>query len=507
MYKPEVDIELYLRNVNQYKWLITLMFIVTALALAIAGYNKQKVYSSYSTLELGSETLIKPLIEDGAVTTNSKSIADRAEELVFSRKLMGELARRLGAVDGEIDTQADEISLNQIQNRVSMNQRGDNYIQLVFEDADPFVAKQGAEQILELYMSEETQSRESGAGEAYEMLDEQVQRIEGELSEAEELLKSYKNEKLEGGVTSEADVNRQMISIQSELSQAKLDLRESEIQYSTLSRQLESEARDTVNVGKQSGIQKRIDTLDGKLAELRTNYYDDYPDIVELKREIANQKTLLRNEKNKAKNNRGLDDSVYLNEAYQEMKLNRNNAKTRMDTMRIRVSELEKNLIELQERGKTVLVVDAKLSQLQREYETKQSNYVDYKARLERARMTKSLASDTRQSDITIYEAPFLPVSPSGLRFMHYLLGGLMLGLGLPLGLIYLLQFFSQQVKSKDMLTDMGIPVLVSMGKVKTHVDHRVERIDKSLRYILLAGTLVILTTMVMFKVLARGGM
>ena len=506
MYRPEVDIELYLRNVNQYKWLITLMFIVTALALAIAGYNKQKVYSSYSTLELGSETLIKPLIEGAAETAKSKTIADRAEELVFSRKLMGELARNLGAVDGEIDTQTEEIALNQIQSRVSMNQRGDNYIQLVFEDADPFTAKQGAEQILELYMAEESQSRVGGASEAYEMLDEQVQRIEAELTEAEELLKSYKNEKLDGGVTTEADINRQMISLQGELSQAKRDLRESEIQYSTLSRQLESEARETVNVGKQSGIQKTIDSLEAKLAELRTNYYDDYPDIVELKREISNQKQLLRSEKSKARNTSDLDDSVYLNEAYQEMKLNRNNAKTRMDTMRIRVSELEKNIKQLQEQGKTVLVVDAKLSQLQREYETKQGNYVDYKARLERARMTKSLATDSRQSDITIYEAPFLPVSPSGLRFMHYLLGGLVLGIGLPLGLIYLLQFFSQQVKSREMLTDMGIPVLVSMGKVKTQVDHRVERIDKSLRYILLAGSLVILTTMVMFKVFARGG-
>lgn len=505
MYKPEIDIELYLRNVNQYKWLITLMFVVTSLALAIAGYNKEKVYSSYSTLELGSETIITPIIGEGAVTAASKSIADRAEELVFSRKFMGELARRMEVVDGEVDTQTEEIAVNLIQSRVSMNGQGDNYIQLLFEDADPYVAKKGAEQVLELYMAEETSSRESGAGEAYDMINEQVQRIESELAESEEQLKAYKNEKIDSGFSSEDDINRTMISYQSELTQAKLDLSESEIQYATLSRQLESEARETVNVGMQSEIQKRIDLLNLNLAELRTNYYDDYPDIVEVKREIANQKALLRKEKTRAKNTRDIDDRVYLNEAYQEMKLNRNAAKTRMDTLRTRVSGLEKNIVTLQQKGKAVLVVDAKLAKLNRDYDTKQGNYVDFKARLETARMTQSLATDSRQSDITIYEAPFLPVSPSGLRFMHYLLGGLMLGLGLPLGLIYLLQFFSQQVKSKDMLTDMGIPVMVSMGKVKTQVDTRVEKIDKSLRYMLVGGTFLVLATMVVFKVLGRG--
>ncbi len=507
MYKPEIDLELYLRNVNQYKWLLATMFAVTALSLAVTGYSKEKIYSSYSTLELGSETLIKPLIQDAAVTTESRTIANRAEELVFSRKIMGELARRLGEVSGEIDTPAEEIALNRIQSNVSLTQSGQNYIQLMFEDTDRFAAKRGAEEILDLYLSEESQSRESGAGEAYDMLSEQVQRIELELAAAEELVKTYKNEKLDSGVTSEADINRRLISMQTDLQQAELDFKESSIQYQTLSNQLETEARETVNVGMQSGIQKRIDALEVKLAELRTNYYDDYPDIVELKREIANQKALLRKEKANARNTGGVDDRVYLNDAYQEMKLNKNAAKTRMDTMRTRVGELRKNIAELQVMGKTVTNVDAKLAQLERDYDSKQRNYADFKDRLERARMTKSLAADDRQSDITIYEEPFLPVSPSGLRFVHYLFGGLILGMLLPLGLIYLLQFFSQQIKAREMLTDMGIPVLGMMGKVKTQVDHRVERIDKLMRYVMIGGTFLVLAGMVIFKALGRGGL
>ena len=321
------------------------------------------------------------------------------------------------------------------------------------------------------------------------------------------MVKTYKNEKLDSGVTSEADINARLISMQTNLQDAELDFKEASIQYQTLSRQLESEARETVNVGTQSGIQKRIDSLELTLSELRTNYYDDYPDIVELKREIANQKTLLRREKANAQNSGSVDDRVYLNEAYQEMKLNRNEAKNRMNTMQVRVSELRKNIVKLQEKGKTVTDYDAKLAQLERDYDSKQRNYAAYKNDLEKARMTKSLATDDRQSDITIYEEPFLPVAPSGLRFIHYLFGGLILGILLPLGLIYLLQFFSQQIKAREMLTDMGIPVLGMMGKVKTQVDYRVERVDKLMRYVLIAGTLIVLTAMVIYKALGEGGL
>ena len=507
MYKPEIDLELYLRNINQYKWLLAVMFAVTALSLAVTGYSKEKVYASYSTLELGTETLIKPLIGEKAVSTSSQVIASRAEELVYSRTIMSELARRLGVVSGEIDTPAEEIALNRIEANVTLTESGQNYIQLMYEDTDRFAAKRGAEEILDLYLSEESQSRETGAGEAYDILSEQVQRLELELSAAEQLVKTYKNEKLDSGVTSEADINARLISMQTNLQDAELDFKEASIQYQTLSRQLESEARETVNVGTQSGIQKRIDSLELTLSELRTNYYDDYPDIVELKREIANQKTLLRREKANAQNSGSVDDRVYLNEAYQEMKLNRNEAKNRMNTMQVRVSELRKNIVKLQEKGKTVTDYDAKLAQLERDYDSKQRNYAAYKNDLEKARMTKSLATDDRQSDITIYEEPFLPVAPSGLRFIHYLFGGLILGILLPLGLIYLLQFFSQQIKAREMLTDMGIPVLGMMGKVKTQVDYRVERVDKLMRYVLIAGTLIVLTAMVIYKALGEGGL
>ena len=146
------------------------MFAVTALSLAVTGYSKEKVYASYSTLELGTETLIKPLIGEKAVSTSSQVIASRAEELVYSRTIMSELARRLGVVSGEIDTPAEEIALNRIEANVTLTESGQNYIQLMYEDTDRFAAKRGAEEILDLYLSEESQSRETGAGEAYDIL-------------------------------------------------------------------------------------------------------------------------------------------------------------------------------------------------------------------------------------------------------------------------------------------------------------------------------------------------
>ena len=53
----------------------------------------------------------------------------------------------------------------------------------------------------------------------------------------------------------------------------------------------------------------------------------------------------------------------------------------------------------------------------------------------------------------------------------------------------------------------MGIPVLGMMGKVKTQVDYRVERVDKLMRYVLIAGTLIVLTAMVIYKALGEGGL
>jgi hypothetical protein len=102
-----------------------------------------------------------------------------------------------------------------------------------------------------------------------------------------------------------------------------------------------------------------------------------------------------------------------------------------------RISEAKRQLQQELERGRRVHGGEATLAELTRDYQVNRDIYQDLLKRRENARVSMNLDKEKQGLTIKIQEPATLPLSPSGLRFLHFVIGGLALGVLLPFGLLY----------------------------------------------------------------------
>src|SRR5256885_5323916 len=104
---------------------LVLLFAVIALAGLAAGLFWPKKYFASTTILVQESNIIKPLMEGRAVTTGNADRAAIAREVIFSRKIMGEILRGGGWMDNKPSAIEQERLIHEIRNRTAItNLRG-----------------------------------------------------------------------------------------------------------------------------------------------------------------------------------------------------------------------------------------------------------------------------------------------------------------------------------------------------------------------------------------------
>jgi len=119
------------------------------------------------------------------------------------------------------------------------------------------------------------------------------------------------------------------------------------------------------------------------------------------------------------------------------------------------------------------------LSKLTRNYQVNQEIYQDLLRQMERARVSRNLDKENQGLTFKIQEPAKIPLLPTGLRFMHFMLAGLVLGIGVPVGLIYVMLQIDPRIRfSKIISEELNIPVLAEISKISSASDLRKAKIN-----------------------------
>lgn len=474
-YSVETDYKLFQRNLMQYKWFLTTMFAAIAISIVVVGYLAPKQYTSYSTLILGGETVIAPLMDGAAVSTgDTQDWSKVAREILFSRTTITQLMQNLGFLEGSIETQEDEVLFNQFKANIEVSLVGENrYLKISFSDEDPQYAKEVATNLTNIFIDGIHNYHVEESEDAFEFIDSQVKTYHEKLRVAEERLKDFKIQSLETGASSETAVSKRLDRLQELLDQSKLDLREALIQKNSIDRQLSGEVKSIVSLGRQSQYIKRLTGLQDELSKLRLTYHENYPDIVNLKYQVEDVKRQIVLEKqNQSMDMAGVEDGIKTNKVYQDLKLQLSDVETKVVTMQTRIAETKSNILEERHKGEVVHTSEADFAELSRDYEVNKQLYEDLLKRREAARVSKEIDEQRKGLNVKVYESAFVPLSPSGLRFYHFLVLGLLAGLVLPASLIYMYQLMDSKIKAPELVSSkLKLPVLGSVPDIVNRND------------------------------------
>jgi polysaccharide chain length determinant protein (PEP-CTERM system associated) len=471
------------------------MFTVIALVALVAGMLWPKKYEASTTILAQESSIITPLMEGAASPTANKNRAGIARDVIFSRKVMENILATGGWTATHPTPIEQDRLIEGIKSRTLIQTTHDNLITITYSDSDPKRAFDVTRQFAQLFISESLASKQRESRDAYEFINSQVETYRKKLTDAEDKLKTYRDANADARPGSEADTSTRISQLRTQIESTRMYMMEKQSQEAALASQLNGESE--VNAVQTTGgiYQTQLADLQSQLDTLRLTYTDEYPDVVRLRHQIQDvrqqlaQSDQLKQSAQRAGTPMPLDSNVQMNPLYQQLKIQLAGARGDAAGAAARIGASEAMLQQELERSKRIANSENVTSELTRDYNVNRDVYQDLLKRRENARVSMNLDAEQRGLTFQIQNPAVMPLTPSGLRLMHFSLAGIAMSLAVPIGLLFALVRLDPRVRSAWQLEHAtGLPVLASIPFYPTPRDRRRDRLNNSILILMVAG-------------------
>ena len=472
-----------------------LIFAVIAITALVIGVLWPKKYEASTTILAQESSIITPLMEGAASPTANANRAGMAREVIFSRKVMDEILVAGGWMASHPDPVEQDRLIHEIKSRTVVNISRDNLITISYHDSDPERAFEVTRHFGELFISESLASKKRESRDAFEFIDGQVEAYRKKLTDAENKLKQYREANADARPGSEADTNTRISQLRTQVETAHMDLMEKQSKEAALVAQLSGQS-EVNSVQTAEGVyQAQLADLQAQLNKLLLTYTPEYPDVVRTRHQMDDlQKQLAKIEQQKqAARLSGtpttLDDHAQFNPLYQQLKSQLSALRADIAATAARMNASESMLQSELERSKRIANSEDVTSELTRDYNVNRDVYQDLLKRRENARVSMNL--DAKQQGLTfrVQNPAVMPLTPSGLRFMHFGLAGMFLALAVPCGLLFGIARFDPRIRTAAQLElTTGMKPLATIPFYPTPGDRRRERLRNLLLAVIVLG-------------------
>jgi len=469
-YTIQEQIDVMLKECLKYRKHIVIGFVVTSLVLLAVGVIWPKRYKAESLIYVDNRSVIKPLMKGTAVSSESKDIARNAKEIILGSKILDKVMKVAGwAGVGTAPNQIESI-VEEIKKKTVIKKVGDTLIRIEFTDKNPkrayLTTKSMAENFIDIGKVNKVEESRS----AYDFIEKQAAEYLEKLTTVDKKIKDFLVENPDARPGTQEKVTNHIAELKRKYEETTLLLREEQIRRKSIQKQLSGEAAMTISQSKEGKYNKKITEMETQLENLLLTYTDTYPDVIRLRRQIKDVKQNLADEisqRNKAikdaeKSGKSyFDSSIATNPIYQQLRANLSESETNIATYETRNVEMKSMLDAEYDRMRRIQDGDAMMQALTRDYQVNEEIYQDLLKRRENARVSRSLDTEQKGSTFNILEPAKLPLNPSGLRFLHFIVLGMVAGLMMPLGIVFMLTQIDGKIRSARYITEkLGVVVL-----------------------------------------------
>jgi polysaccharide chain length determinant protein (PEP-CTERM system associated) len=442
-------------------------------------------YEASARIFVDTQSILKPLMSGLAVQPNVEQQVMMLSRTLISRPNVEKLIR-MADLDLNIKGKAEQEALiDEVTKGLKIQSVGrDNLYTLSYRDTEPGKAQRVVQALVSIFVESSLGNKRQDSDSARKFIDEQIRNYETKLQEAESRLKEFKLRNIEMQTGEGKDSLGRMSEIMSQLSQARLELKEVENSREALKKQIlglttGNKDSDGVNSVSMPELDGRIEAQRRNLDALLQRYTEQHPDVVNTRRVIRELEEQKRREVAELRKSAMNNPSSLAGNSSAGLELQRSLAMSdaAVATLRTRVSEYESRYKKMTELMKTQPQLEAEFTQLNRDYDIHKKNYEQLVSRRESAELSGDLEAAGSVADFRLIDPPRAsnkPVAPN--RTLLFPLGLL---LGLAAGLF--VAFAASQIRpvffdGKSLREVTGLPLLGTVSLIPNEARRLKER-------------------------------
>lgn len=472
-----------LHGMWQRRWVgIAAAWAIAVIGAAGIGLLKDR-YEASARVYVDTQTVLKPLMAGLAFQPDiDQQVKMLARTLISHPNVEQILKSPEVGLDQPSAVKLDQ-AVEKLKSQIKFEPSGQNLYSISYRDADGARARRLVEKLVTLFVESNAREKQRDSKEASRFIDEQIASYESKLSEAENRLKDFKLRNF--GVTGVAnqDYFARISALSDDVTKLRLELTAAEQSRDALRKELAREDPQLPPESMPAGAQPlltetetRLEAQRKQLDDLLRRYTEQHPDVVAVRRTIAQLEAQRRADLD-ARKARGSGNAA-TNPVYQQLRLSLATAEANVASLRTQLGVQSGRLADARGMASRVPQVEAELVQLNRDYDIIRKNYDQLVARREAASLGVKIDQSSGLTDFRVVEPPQTaptPVFPS-----RRILAALVLLLAIAGGLAaaYAMSRFARTVINAKALAELSRrPVLGTISVVSN--DERVAAVRR----------------------------
>lgn len=466
----------------QRRWIgLAVAWVVAVLGAGVVFVVRDR-YEASARVFVDTQTVLKPLMNGLAFQPDIDQQVRMLARTLISRPNVERLIQSPRVGFQNLSERDREKVIDRLTKEIKVAPSGDaNLFAISYRDINPQRAQRTVEELVSLFVSSGIIDKQRDSEQARLFLDDQIKSYESKLTEAENRLKDFKVRNFGLTGTSNQDYFARMSASTDEVSRLRVELQAAEQARDALRRELAGEdptmppeALASTGVAVSSESETRLEALKRQLDDLTRRYTDEHPDVVAVKRSIA-QLEAQRRAENEARMRAGGGKvrPAPTSPVFQRIRVALAEAEAKVASLRGQLGATQSQLEQARAMAGRMPQVEAELAQLNRDYEVVRKNYEQLVARRESASLGEKIDRTTKVAEFRVVEPPRVsptPAKPSRMLIATLsFLGAIAAGAAATFGLS---QIFPTVGDTRQLREITGRPVLGSVSLVVSPAIH-----------------------------------
>jgi polysaccharide chain length determinant protein (PEP-CTERM system associated) len=467
----------YLEILRRRWWIILVPTVVGCVGVYLASLLLHEQYTS-TTLVLVEGQKVPENYVKSVVTEDIGEQLGTMQQQIMSRTRLQPIVEKFDLYKSEkgkltmedrIDLLRKAISVDPVKSLISSNKNQLPGFTISFTADDPRQAQQVCSEITSMFIEENLKLREQSATGTTDFLKTQLDDAKKRLDEQDARMADFKR-KYMGSLpgNEQTDMNlmtssaSQLDAVTNELTRAQQDKTYAE---SLLAQQVSawqaSQKPDEVN---QDSLEQQLGNLQAQLVAMRAHYTEDYPDVVQLKQNIAAlQKKIADSKANSESGTSQAQTSAKRPEPpqIQQLRLQMHNMDILIRQKTQDQARLRQQLASYQRRISMSPAVEEEYKAITRDHQTALQFYNDLLAKTDQSEMARDLERRQQGEQFRLMDPADLPAKPSFPNRPLFAGVGLGVGFALGIGISLLLELLDKSLRTEnDVELMLGLPTL-----------------------------------------------